>query len=300
MKFGINTFLFTAHFNNESPGLFKKFKELGFDGVEITLADRGDFVYKETLLALKDNGLECCSICGIYGKGRDLRGGREAQEKTKQYIKDCIDACNALECDLLAGPHYSEVKRAGLVTKDEREEQWGTVVKNLREVCRYAEEKGVYLALEPMNRFATDFMNTCAQARRMIEDVGSRMLKIHLDTFHMNIEEKSSPMAILDAGDDLYNFHVSENDRGAPGTGSIGWKGIKDALQRIGYDRYVVMESFTPDIAVGALAASIWRATEKSNTVLAEKGLSFLKAIFAGLSTDGKAPDVGMNMYSRL
>lgn len=112
--------------------------------------------------------------------------------------------------------------------------------------------------------------------------MGSRILKIHLDTFHMNIEEKSSPMAILDAGENLYDFHVSENDRGAPGTGSIGWKGIKDALQRIGYDRYVVMESFTPDIAVGALAASIWRATEKSNTVLAEKGLSFLKALFAG------------------
>ena len=139
----------------------------------------------------------------------------------------------------------------------------------------------MYLALEPMNRCATDFMNTCAQAKQMLQDVGSRWLKIHLDAYHMNIEEKSAPMAILDAGDDLFDFHVSENDRGAPGTGSIDWKGIRDALVRVGYDRYVVIEAFTPDIPVGGLAASVWRETEKSNIELARKGLSFLKALFA-------------------
>jgi len=155
------------------------------------------------------------------------------------------------------------------------------VVENLKGLCSHADERGVYLALEPMNRCATDFMNTCQQAKRMIEDVGSDRLKIHLDTFHMNIEEKSAPMAILDAGEDLFHLHVSENDRGAPGTGSIDWKGIRDALVRIRYDRYVVIEAFTPEIPVGGLAASIWRTTEKSNVELARKGLSFLQALFS-------------------
>ncbi|MHC4181928.1 MAG: sugar phosphate isomerase/epimerase family protein [Planctomycetota bacterium] len=281
MKYGINTFLFTYPFNNRSIRLFTDFKKMGFDGVEITLNNKGDFNYKEALKVLKDNSLKCCSICGIYGRGRDLRGSDNAQEMTKQYIRDCIDACGALECDLFVGPHYSEVGRAQMETKDARREQWKAVVKNLKEVCQYAEDKGVYIAIEPVNRFATDFINTCADARRMIEDVGSEMLKIHLDTFHMNIEEKSLSMAVLDADDNLYNFHVSEKDRGAPGTGTIDWKGIKDALVKIHYSRYVVIESFTPDVEIGALSASIWRATEKSNIDLAKKGLFFLKTLFS-------------------
>lgn len=280
MKFGINTSLFEFPFKNESISLFPMFKEMGFDGVEVFLENIGDFDCKKVLKALKDNGLVCCSLCGTYGKGRDLRGDRGEQETAKQFIIKCIDACVALECDLLVGPHYSRVGRAWMVTKEVRKEQWETVVRNLKQVCTYTKERGVFLALEPMNRFATDLMNTCADAKRMIEDVGSRMLKIHLDTFHTNIEEKSAPMAILDAGDDLYNFHVSENDRGAPGTGSIDWKGIKDALARINYNRFVVMESFTSDIKIGASAASIWRDTEKSNVELARKGIVFLKALF--------------------
>ena len=108
------------------------------------------------------------------------------------------------------------------------------------------------------------------------------MLKVHLDTFHMGIEEKSSAMAILDAGKDLlYMFHASENDRGAAGTGQVNWKSTADALRRINYDKWVVIESFTPENKVIAKAASIWRQTEKSDFALAEKGLKFLKGLFS-------------------
>jgi D-psicose/D-tagatose/L-ribulose 3-epimerase len=281
MKFGVNTFLFTSPFTDESVVYFKIIREMGFDGVEIPLEKAGDFDCGKTLHALRDNGLVCCSVCGFFNRGRDLRGNREEQETAKSYIRSCIDACSTLECDLLVGPFYSSIGRASKETEGARQEQWHTVVENLKGLCSYAGERNVYLALEPMNRCATDFMNTCQQAKRMIEDVGSDRLKIHLDTYHMNIEEKSAPMAILDAGEDLFDLHVSENDRGTPGTGSIDWKGIRDALVRIGYDRYVVIEAFTPDIPVGGLAASIWRATEESNLELARKGLSFLQALFS-------------------
>lgn len=280
MKFGINTFLFASPFTNASVSDFRLFKDLEFDGVEIACENKGDFDPPVVLQALKDNGLECCSVCGAYGLDRDLRGSQTAQETGKQYIKDCLDICNELENDLFIGPHYSAVGRSQMETEEDKKTQWALVVKNLQELCRYAEERGVYLAVEPLNRFETDFLNICADAKRLIEDVGSPMLKIHLDTFHMNIEEKSSAMTILDAGDLLYHVHASENDRGAPGTGAVDWKGVKDALVKIDYDRYVVIESFTPDNQIIARAASIYRETEESSLALATKGLAFLKALF--------------------
>jgi D-psicose/D-tagatose/L-ribulose 3-epimerase len=281
VKFGINTFLFTSPFTDESIKLVKQFKEMGFTGVEVALEKSGDFNYGDLKKALKDSGLECCAVCGAYGEGRDLRGSAQEQEGSKQYIRDCIDACAALECDVFAGPHYSRVGRAAFETAEAKNEQWKAVVKNLKEVCSYAEDKGVYIAVEPLNRFETDFINVSADVLRLIDDVGSPMLKVHLDTFHMNIEEKSLSMAILAAGENLYHVHSSENDRGAPGTGTVDWKGVADALKKIEYSRYVVIESFTPDVEIIAKAASIWRETEKSNVALAQKGLRFLKGLFA-------------------
>ena len=281
MKFGINTLLYAATFTDENTKIFKKFKEIGFDGVEIALEKKGDLDYEMTLNELKENGLKCSSICGLFGPDRDIRGpNREYITGGMSYIKDCIDACTNLECNLFVGPIYSSVGRANLETGEAKKEQWKTAVKNLKEVCKYAEDKEVFIALEPLNRFETDFINTCTQAINLIRDVGSNMLKIHLDTFHMNIEEKSSIQAILDACDLLHHFHASENDRGAPGTGQVHWSEIAGALKDIRYNRYIVIESFTPEVKVIAKAASIWRQTEKDGYVLAEKGLKFLKEIF--------------------
>jgi D-psicose/D-tagatose/L-ribulose 3-epimerase len=281
VKFGINTLLYAGTYTNEHvKKLTEKFSRMGFSGVEIALEKKGDIDYKKTVKAFKDNGLVCSSICGLFGEDRDIRGpNKEYIKGGLSYIRDCLEACSELECDVLVGPVYSAVGRANMVPEKERRIQWETVVENLSKACVWAEKYGVYIAIEPLNRFETDFINICKDAVRMVKDVGSRMLKVHLDTFHMNIEEKNSAMAILDAGDLLYLFHASENDRGAPGTGQVHWKSIADALKRINYDKWVVIESFTPENKVIAKAASIWRDTEENNFVLAEKGLKFLKGL---------------------
>ncbi len=282
MKFGINTLLYTGTYTDEHvKELTKKFREMGFDGVEVALEKKGDLDYKKTLKIFKDNGLLCSSICGLFGENRDIRGpNKEYIEGGLSYIKDCLEACSELECSVLAGPVYSAVGRANLVPEKDRKIQWDTVTENLGKACAWAEKYGVVIAIEPLNRFETDFINICKDAVRMVKDVGSECLKIHLDSFHMNIEEKNSAMAVLDAGKLLYLFHASENDRGAAGTGQVQWKAIADALRRINYDKWVVIESFTPENKVIAKAASIWRETEESNFVLAEKGLKFLKGLF--------------------
>ena len=281
MKVGLNTFIFASPFRTEKLEILKTIKEIGFDGVEIAYENKGDIDFPRVKAAIEENGLECCSICGAFGPGRDIRGTKQEQETGIQYIKDCIDAAVGLGTDIFAGPFYSMVGRANMEPQSARKEQWKTVVGNTKEVCKYAEDHGIYIGLEPLNRFETDFINICEDALRMVKEVDSPMLKVHLDTFHMNIEEKSPALAILNAGDLLYHVHTCENDRGAPGTGNIDWKSIHDALTAVGYDRYLVIESFTPEVEIIARAASIWRETEKSGVELSRKGLNFLKALFA-------------------
>jgi D-psicose/D-tagatose/L-ribulose 3-epimerase len=158
------------------------------------------------------------------------------------------------------------------------------VKENLREICRYAEAKSKRIALEPLNRFETDFINTCEQAVRMVNDVSSPALKIHLDTFHMNIEEKDSAAAIRRAGKLLGHFHACGSDRGTVGGDHINWPEIIAALASTGYNGDVVIESFTPDVQVIARAAAIWRMIEPSRNDIAAQGIRFLREAFRPLT----------------
>lgn len=280
MKFGINTFLFTSPFTNESTKLFKDFKAWGFDSVEIALEDVSHIDSKFVKAELDKHGLVCGSLCGAFGPDRDLRGGPEDQQRSIEYMMGCIDHMLVLGCPVLAGPIYSAVGRADAVPDKEKKSQWKLVAKNLKKICKYAEKKGVIIAMEPLNRFETDFINTCDQALKMIADVGSPSLMVHLDTFHMNIEEKSLVKAIEKAGKLLAHFHASGSDRGTPGNDHVDWKGVAGALKRVGYQRDVVIESFTPDVKVIAKAASIWREMEPCKTDIAVEGVKFLKKTF--------------------
>ncbi len=277
MRFGINTFLYTFPFTNQSTKLFKTFKKWGFQTVEIAIDDPNGFDPTFVKTELDKVGLPCGSACGCFGPDRDLRGTPEAQANALEYIKKCIDIMVVLDCPRLIGPVYSAVGRAEAVEPSEYKKQWKTVVKNLKTVCRYAEQKGKFICMEPLNRFETDFINTVDQALKMIKDVGSPALKLHYDTFHMNIEEKSQPAAILRAGKHLGHVHACGCDRGTPGNDHIDWKGIARALKAVKYDGDVVIESFTKDVKVIAKAAAIWRQIEPKREDIAIKGLAFLK-----------------------
>lgn len=281
MKYGINTLMFAATFTDAETHIFSKIKDLGFDAVEVALEKKGDLDYGKTVKELEKAGLVCSSICGLFGEDRDIRGpNMEYVEIGKSYIKDLIDAADALGAGQVNGPMYSAVGRANLEAVEAKNKQWETCKNSLRELCEYADKKNVYLALEPLNRFETDFINVCSQAKKMVDDVGSDRLGIHLDTFHMNIEEKSSADAVRLAGDKLFMLHTCENDRGAAGTGQVHWQDIAKACKEIGYDRYVVIEAFTPDMEVIAKAASVWRETEPDAVTLAKKAVDFLKKTF--------------------
>jgi D-psicose/D-tagatose/L-ribulose 3-epimerase len=277
MKFGINTFLFTSPFNNASTKLFPKFKKWGFDSVEIAIEDPSHIDPAHVKRELDRHGLVCGSVCACMGSDRDLRGTPKQQRTGLAYMKALLDQMVVLGCPSLIGPEYSAVGRADAVPPDEYKKQWATVVKNLKKLCRHAEKRGKLVCLEPLNRFETDFINTCDQGLKMIKAVGSPALKLHLDTFHMNIEEKDQAAAIRKAGKLLGHFHACGSDRGTPGNDHIDWKPIAKALKDIRYRGHVVIESFTSDVKVIARAAAIWRKIEPSQNEIAVKGLKFLK-----------------------
>jgi D-psicose/D-tagatose/L-ribulose 3-epimerase len=281
MRFGINTFLFTSPFTNESTSLFPQFKKWGFQSIEIPIEDPSHIDPAHVKAELDKHGLVCGSVCACMGPDRDLRGTPEQQQTGLAYMTKLIDQMVVLNCPSLIGPVYSAVGRADAVPEKEYKQQWKTVVKNLKQLCKYAQKNGRQVCLEPLNRFETDFINTADQALEMVKDVNSPALKVHLDTFHMNIEEKDQGKAIRKVGKLLGHFHACGSDRGTPGNDHIDWKPIATALKAVGYKGDVVIESFTTDVKVIARAAAIWRRMEPTTEEIAVKGIKFLKKALA-------------------
>lgn len=280
MRFGLNTFLYTSPFTTESTKLFPKFKKWGFDTVEIPVEDPSHIDTAKVRAAAEKAGLAIGSICAAMGPGRDFRGSAKDQKNAMAYCSALVDQAAELGCPSLIGPVYSVVGKADAVPPDQQKKEWDLVVKNLKVLAKRAEAKGVTICIEPLNRFETDFLNTCDQGLKLIKAVNSPAVKLHLDTFHMNIEEKDQAAAIRKAGKHLGHFHACGSDRGTPGGDHINWPPIVEALKAIGYLGDVVIESFTTDVKVIARAAAIWRKIEPKRDNIAVDGIKFLKKVF--------------------
>jgi D-psicose/D-tagatose/L-ribulose 3-epimerase len=280
MRFGINSFLFVSPFVTASTKLFSQFKKWGFETVEIPVEDPSHIDPAAVKTAADKAGIAVGSLCACMGPGRDFRGTAVEQKTATDYVKTLIDQAAIIGCPRIIGPIYSVVGKADAVEEKEQKREFDLVVKNLKGLAKYAEKKKVQLCIEPLNRFETDFLNTCDKGLKLLKAVGSPAVKLHLDTFHMNIEEKNQADAIRKAGKHLGHFHACGSDRGTPGGDHIDWKPIVKALNDIGYEGDVVIESFTTDVKVIARAAAIWRRIEPTRNEIAVKGLANLKKFF--------------------
>ena len=281
MRIGINTFLYTSPFTTKSTHLFEKFAKWGFDTVELAIEDPAHIDPAKVKAAAAKANLAIGSVCAAMGPGRDFRGTASEQKIAMKYCRALIDQAALLGCPSLIGPVYSVVGKADAVDPIQRRKEWALVVKNLKLLARHAESKGVTICIEPLNRFETDFLNTCEQGLKLIAAIKSPAVKLHLDSFHMNIEEKDLGAAIRKAGKHLGHFHACGSDRGTPGGDHTDWPGIVSALKAIKYQGDVVIESFTPDVKVIARAAAIWRNIEPKRDNIAVNGLAFLRKALA-------------------
>ena len=280
MKFGLNSFLTSSGFTNADLPLIGRFQRWGADVFEPAIVDPAEVDTEDLARALDGNGMKGSPICGVFPPGRDLRGSSSEQQACLDYMFAMIDLTAGVGSSLICGPIYSSVGRCNAHTADEKARHNELVAKNLQKLCEPAAAAGITLALEPLNRFETDFLNTLDQAKNLIKMVGSPALKIHVDTFHMNIEEANPNQAVRSARDLIAHVHASATDRGIPGRDHYDWAGFFETLKDIQYSGDIVVESFAPENTVIARAASIWLPRYDCPEELGRESLEVLREIW--------------------
>ena len=282
MKFGVNTFVWVSPCTTAAVrDLAPKVKGMGFDILEIACENPGLMDMGAIRAELDGNGLSGI-ICGAFGPDRNISSSNpQYVSNARAYIRWLIDAAVVVGSPLVVGPMYSAVGKDHLEDAAARKAEWDCAVEGVREMATYAAGKGVRLALETLNRFETDMLNVVSQGLEFVDQVGMPNVGLHLDTFHMHLEERSSAAAIRKASSRIFHFHACENDRGVPGTGQVHWQAVAAALKDVKYDGAVVIESFTSQVKEIARAVCIWREIAPSQDAIASDGLKFLKSLLA-------------------
>lgn len=279
-RIGVNAWVWTSPVTtDEFTRLSAQVARMGFDVIEIGIEGTSDLDYRRGAEAAKANGLGV-SVCAAMGPDRDLIHSDESIRKNgMSYVRHCIDAAQTMGAPNVCGPLYSAVGRTWQATDDERKRDVDLLVAQLRELSTYAGDRGVGLGVEPLNRFETSFLNLTSQAIEVVDRVDHPACGLLLDTFHMNIEERSIGDAIRAAGKRMRQLHTCENDRGAPGSGHVPWQEVAAACQDVGFNGPFVIESFTNKVKSIARAAAIWRKFADTQDALAENGLRYLRGL---------------------
>jgi D-psicose/D-tagatose/L-ribulose 3-epimerase len=277
VKYGVHSLLWTERFDTEPELVIKKAKVLGFDGIEIYVSpDQIETFDRERVKkALQSEQMKCIGSTSLSLETDITSPDAMIRKKGINYLRDIAELFSQLGANLVTGVVYTAWGK--ITGRGRTEEEWNHSVESLKEACSLIKPHNVVLGLEPVNRFETYFLNTAADAVKLVKAVGEPNIKVHLDTFHMNIEEKNYRDPIVRTGELLWHVHCCENDRGIVGTGSVNWDEVFEGLADIGYDRWITLESFTPEIKSVAATTAIWRQLAPSAESLASEGLKFLK-----------------------
>lgn len=275
---GVNTWVWLSPLtDDEVDRVLDHVADLGFDAVELPLEKPGDLSPGRVRAALDRTGLIPC-VVGAMGPGRDLLVPEQVAG-TQDYLRGCIDLAAAVGAASVCGPFYSATGRVWAMDARERENTYRQWREALAPVVDHAVGAGVRLGIEPLNRYETSLVNTVEQALTGLGGLLGEGLGLALDTYHLNIEERSSAAAIRAAGEHLVHVQVCGNDRGAPGGDQTAWHDIIEALDEVGYRGSLVIESFAAGNQTIATAASIWRPLAPTQDDLAHDGLTFLRGL---------------------
>lgn len=273
MKLGIHAYAWCSQWTNDTLDLINRVQDLGLDFIEIPLMCLETFdavAVRQRLAGLSFDSVTSTVLLedtDITSENPDIRA------LGVTYLKDCIRATSEIGATSFSGVIYSQHVKT--MRNRPGEDVWHYSADCLREVARFAQEQGVVIGIEPVNRYESCLINTCEQALRLMALIGEENVKVHLDTYHMNIEEKSFYNATKRAGNDLIHYHLCENDRGIPGTGLVDWDGIFKALSEINYQGNAALESFVD--CTDNMNTWVWRQLAPDGDTLLIEGIQFIK-----------------------
>lgn len=275
-KIGVHSYVWSAGSSkSELEKALINSHELGFDLVEFSYLDPAEVDVKWLAGRLKELKLDVAISMGLPLEGDISSDDAATVARGSEILRNAIALTRDLGGTKLAGILSSA---HGKQEKALTRKAWDTSVSAFAKVAGDAASAGVTLNLEIVNRFESNMLNTAAQGMAYIDDVGARNVFLHLDTFHMNIEEADVGLAIRHAADRIGYVHIGESHRGYLGTGSIDFSSIFDALEAIGWADYVTFESFSSAIVDEnlSLKTGIWRDLWTDNVALAKHARSFI------------------------
>ena len=279
MRFGMNLLLWTDTLHDEVLPVLDEIKEIGFDAVEIPVFELDVDKYAQWGKHLDNAGL---ARTGVTVRGADdnpISPDPEVCARGVENNKLAVECCQAAGCESLVGPFHSALGEFS--GKGPTDDEWRRGVESARSLSEHAEKCNVKLGYEYLNRFECYFLNTAADGARFCADVDHPYCKMMYDTFHSHIEEKNTPAAIRALKDCLVHVHISENDRGTPGSGHIDWKGTFKALRSGGYDGWLTIEAFGQALPEVAAATRVWRDFFASEDEAYISGLKFIREQWA-------------------
>jgi len=275
MKIGIHLSLWAKNWTDYFTDDIERAAQIGFDSVELPLMQPETLDTGLIRRKIEANSLGVFCGTGLSNASDISSEDRECRERGRKHLFTCIEAAHNIGSRLLGGVIHSAWGKAERTAKQNRE--YSTEV--LRSAAEYAKNFGIRLALECINRYESSFLNTVDQGLDLLSYIDMPNVGLHLDTYHMNIEERSIPEAIKRAGSKLFHIHFSENTRGYPGNGHLPWKDIITALKAVNYRSDVVIESYVIPGTPAGDDVKIWRKIESDTGSGLKKSLDFLRLL---------------------
>lgn len=280
MKVGMNLLLWTGSVTAEHFSLIGKLKSAGFDGIELPVFGGTPVDFKPIRAELDKQGLKCTTVTILTKENNAVSPDASIRQKASDWLKTVVEINHVLGAETVCGPYHSalgEFTGTG-PTADEKKRAADV----LRGAAELAKQANLMLAIEYLNRFECYFLNTAAAAVELVKAVNHPNFRTMYDSFHAHIEEKDAAAAIRTVAPVLAHVHISENDRGTPGTGQVNWDATFKTLKEVKYDGWLTIEAFGRALPDLAAATRIWRDLFPSAEEVYTKGIAFIKSRWSG------------------
>ena len=274
VKLGMHASLWAAEWTREAAELaIPEAAEHGLQCIEFALLAPEAVDAPHSRKLFEKYGVEpTCSLCLPQDKQAQL-----VPDKAEAFLKTALDKAAETGSTYLGGVTFAALGfKSG---KPPSKGEYANIVKALKPAAKHAKKHGITLGIEPCNRYETHLLNTSEQAVMLLEMIGEPNVTIHFDTYHMNIEEKGIGATFRKTAGKCAYVHMSESDRGVPGTGTVDWNDVYRGLAESGFKGRLVVESFVtlpPEIAA---ALSVWRPVAKDRHEVLERGVPFLRGL---------------------